>query len=109
MKLIDLLNLVYKEKAPEKILYKYCEYEFDAYIEDYENKDGLLLFKYLFNNEDHVLDFEVEIIAEDKEIEELDLGKVSPTGEYLISARDEKIQDKINELVREVNKIKKNK
>lgn len=109
MKVIDLLNLVYEEKAPKKILYRYCEYEFDAYIEDYENKDGLLLFKYLFNNEDHVLDFEVEVIEEEKEIEDLDLGVVSPSGEYFLTSKNEKIQNKINELVREVNKLKNNK
>ncbi len=65
MRIIDLLDLVYEEKAPKKILYKYCEYEFDSYSEDYKNKDGLYLFAYLFGNEEQVLCLEVEII-EDK-------------------------------------------
>ena len=65
MKIINLLNLVYEKKAPKKILYKYCEYEFSSFFEDYVNKDGLRLFSYLFNNEEQVLYLEIEII-EDK-------------------------------------------
>lgn len=64
MKVIELLNLVYEKKAPKKILYKYCEYEFDSYKEDYINKDGLSLFAYLFNNEEQILYLEVEIIED---------------------------------------------
>jgi len=48
IKIIDLLNLVYERKAPKRILYKYCEYEFDIENNDYKNKDGLNLFEYLF-------------------------------------------------------------
>ena len=44
---------------------------------------------------------------DEKEIEELDLGEARPNGEYIISINDKKMQDKINELVREVNKLKK--
>lgn len=65
IKIINLLNLVYKKEAPKRVLYKYCEYEFNSYEEDYINKDGLYLFAYLFDNENQVLYIEVEVI-EDK-------------------------------------------
>lgn len=108
IKIIDLLNLVYEKKAPKKILYKYCEYEFDEESDDYENKDGLMLFEYLFENESKALSLEVEIIEErPKEIELLELGKVTPNEEYIISENDEKIQDKINEIIKEINLLKK--
>lgn len=64
IKIIDLLKLVYKKKAPKKILYKYCEYEFCSAINDYKNKDSLELFSYLFANEELSLFLEVEIIEE---------------------------------------------
>ena len=64
VKIIDLLNLVYNKKAPKKILYKYCEYEFNLVSNDYENKDGLELFSYLFQNEEQTLFLEVEILEE---------------------------------------------
>jgi len=64
VKIIDLLNLVYNKKAPKKIMYKYCEYEFNLVSNDYENKDGLELFSYLFQNEEQTLFLEVEIIEE---------------------------------------------
>lgn len=109
MKVIDLLNLVYEKKAPKKILYKYCEYEFSHGINDYKNRDNLELFSYLFTSEEQALYLEVEIIEEDKEIEEID-----ETQAYLSSNFNESVledinimQRKINELIREVNKIKK--
>lgn len=74
IKIIDLLNLVYEKKAPKKILYKYCEYEFNPYEEDYINKEGLYLFIYLFDNEDQVLYIEVGVIEDKpKKIEKLSL------------------------------------
>lgn len=65
MKLIDLLRLVYEKKAPKRILYKYCEYEFDEKLNDYRNSDNLKLFMYLFENEIEALNKEIKII-EDK-------------------------------------------
>ena len=65
IKIINLLNLVYKKEAPKRVLYKYCEYEFDKEANDYINKDGLYLFAYLFTNEEQALFLEIEIL-EDK-------------------------------------------
>mgnify|MGYP001633278312 CR=1 FL=1 len=72
---------------------------FDGY--DFIWETGTFTSGMLFNP---LCDF--EIIEEEKEIEELDLGEARPNGECIISINDKKIQDKINELVREVNKLK---
>lgn len=64
IKVIDLLKLVYEKNAPKKILYKYCEYEFNEMSNDYENKDGLELFSYLFQNEEQALWKDIEIIED---------------------------------------------
>ena len=72
---------------------------FDGY--DFVWESGIFTSGMLFNP---LCDF--EIIEEEKEIEELDLGETRLNGECIISINDKKIQDKINELVREVNKLK---
>lgn len=64
MKVLELLTLVYEKKAPKRILYKYCEYEFNSVTNEYENADGKQLFSYLFKNEVQPLSLEVEIIGE---------------------------------------------
>lgn len=120
MKVIDLLNLVYEKKAPRKILYKYCEYEFNPISNDYENKDGLELFSYLFQNEEEALFKEIEIIEEDKEIEELEIDKDEHNQKFIkypsnsergysknFDSCDIYLAYKINELIKEVNKLKK--
>ena len=56
---------MYKKEAPKKILYKYCEYEFNSEINDYQNSDSLELFTYLFTNEEHALFLEVEILEDE--------------------------------------------
>ena len=83
IKIIDLLNLVYENKAPKKILYKYCEYEFDKEANDYINKDGLYLFAYLFDNERQALSFEVEIIEKPKKIEKIKTNGNEFYSEYI--------------------------
>lgn len=117
MKVIDLLNLVYEKKAPKRILYKYCEYEFDYDINDYKNKDGLELFGYLFMNEVQALYLEVEIIEEEKEIEEILIQanrKVTYRKDKFIEGMldhfynmDLEVRNKLNEVIRKLNKIEK--
>lgn len=102
MKLIDLLNLVYEKKAPKKVLYKYCEYEFNSNINDYRNSDNLELFSYLFKNEEQALYLEVEIIEEDKEIKELSMIYSGNFENEIMKNRY-----KLNEVIRKVNKIEK--
>lgn len=103
MKVIDLLNLVYENKAPKKILYKDCEYEFSSGINDYRNKDSLELFSYLFGNEVQALFLEVEIIEEKPKkiagIERLANYK----GNTVIGANMWTFYYKLNELTKAVN------
>lgn len=107
IKIIDLFNMAVNfEEIPEKIKYQNDDYSWNRFEKDYQKKSGELLFgnmKVIYHLND-----EVEILEEEeKEIEELDLGEARPNGEYIISINDKKIQDKINELVREVNNLKK--
>lgn len=120
--LYELLGLIKDRKAPKKVLiddtvyyllqdkeiYIYSRNDHD--IRDWERFiDHSINITMCLNDEVLILENnnEAEIIEEEKEIEELDLGEARPNGEYIISINDKKIQDKINELVREVNKIKK--
>ena len=111
----ERLGLIKDDKAPKKIRCFGRDYEYSTNDEgiDYIEIDKETGVKYCLSDVigDNYLGFifstTVEIIEEEKEIEELDLGEARPNGEYIISINDKKIQDKINELVREVNKIKK--
>lgn len=115
MKVIDLLNkIANNEEVPKKIEWDNCIFAYSEYDKDYlEFPFSEDEYKGLFNERDailsHYLNDEVEIIEEDKEIEKIELGVISPNGEYIISINDEKIQDKINELVKAVNELKKGK
>lgn len=111
----ELLGLIKDDKAPKKIRCDNLDYELstnDGAI-DYIGIDKEMGGKYFLstvigsNYLNDIFSTTVEIIEEEKEIEELDFGEARPNGEYIISINDKKIQDKINELVREVNKIKK--
>lgn len=111
MKIIDLLNLVYEKKAPKKILYKYCEYEFDEFFSDYKNKDGLWLFQYLFKNEDCALWKEVEIIEDKpKKIKKLNFNKdwkhgLCLTYQYRLVDTLNEVIDTLNTLVEKSDKL----
>lgn len=111
IKIIDLLNLVYENKAPKKILYKYCEYEFDKEANDYINKDGLYLFAYLFDNERQALSFEVEIIEKPKKIEKIKTNGNEFYSEYIeawikkseFDAYGEYLSNKLNAVIDKLN------
>ena len=112
--LYELLGLIKDNKAPKKIRCFGHDYEFSISDEgiDYIEIDKEAGERYLTdvigeNYLSSIFSTTVEIIEEEKEIEELDLGEARSNGEYIISIYDKKIQDKINELVRELNKIKK--
>lgn len=111
--LYELLGLIKDNKAPKKIRCFGHDYEFSISDEgiDYIEIDKEAGERYLTdvigeNYLSSIFSTTVEIIEEEKEIEELDLGEARPNGEYIISINDKKIQDKINELVREINKLK---
>ena len=102
--LYELLGMIKDNKAPKKI-YTYGYYwEFDIEVHDYVNdKDTTLIDEYLDNAIVNSLDDEIEIIEEEKEIEEIPIPEID-------DAKNERIlraEFKINELVRELNKIKK--
>ena len=114
MKVIDLLNMIAKgEEIPKKIKYKGIIYEYKHLI----TGEGYVFEKYncpewflnLLDLEDiSVLNNEVEIVGEEKEIEELDYTYVNSYGNISRHKKSEEaIIDKINELVSEVNKLKK--
>ena len=105
MKVIDLLNKIANdEEVPKKIKYLNREYEYNEFQEDYFNNEvmnGVLDEIRLFRQ----LNEEVEIIEEDKDIEELDISNLLQTKKW---KRDKNAWNKINELIKEVNKLKNN-
>lgn len=98
MKVIDLLNKIAKgEEVPKKIKYDGKIFEYTA--KDYHAYAGEWLFKdYCV---EIILNHEVEI-EEDKDIEKLKVNMFSP------KCFIEQIEEKINELVNEVNRLKRN-
>ena len=107
MKIIDLLNKINNnEEVPEKIKFNGIVFEYDKRQQEYnyKNDDGYyetLLYRVMTTHFIRsLLRAEVEVIEENKEIEELDNME-------LINARPEVNAIKINELVRAVNKINK--
>lgn len=113
MKVIDLLNKIAKgEKTPKKIKYDNKIFEYTA--RDYHVYAGEWLFKdYCI---EAILNHEIEIIEEDKDIEEIpyhynfghiDCGDLKREVVEELSENFNYFKDKINELVRELNKIKK--
>lgn len=116
MKVIDLLNKIAKgEEVPKKINeiindIKYG-YKFNEEIQWYETLDETSEMNIFMKDR---LNHKVEIIEEEKEIEELNLETKDKwfvrleNGDTLeISSFINLFNNKINELVRELNKIKK--
>lgn len=113
IKVIDLLNMISKgEELPEKIKHWKTEYQKlddDTFVQ-YRNKDGYCLDLV------QILNDEVEIIEEDKPIEELKTEyKENKRYIYGISGNKYSMRvidcifsRKINELVKEINKLKEN-
>lgn len=102
MKIIDLLNKMSKDKNYKPTV-KYCgetytyNEQIDIYKSDNENSDYGLFSGWILEN---ILNDEVEVIEENKEIEEFET-------EYTMRQMDIQFQNKINELVRQVNKLTK--
>lgn len=103
MKVIDLLNKIAKgEEVPNKIKYKGTTYEKDndGDIDFYIGGDynGTLFLEKL--DDTNELNDEIEIIEEEKEIEEIMRIDTRETRDCIIE-----FQNKINELVRGFNKL----
>jgi hypothetical protein len=102
MKVIDLLNKIANgEEVPKYIKYRnWNNNSFDKMLVCKEN-----IF-YKLDQLEIYLNDEVEIIEEDKEIEEISFKRV---GEGIPLIDYDSIEDKINELVKAVNELKKGK
>lgn len=114
IKIIDLFNkIANNEKVPKHIILNNVVFHYDDNVQDYEN-DFEYLFRDSFSNFGRSEDFlnieveEVEIIEEEKEIEKI--GKIYDgfTDSYYDTCL-EKVIKKVDELVDEVNKLKKEK
>lgn len=107
MKVIDLLNKINNnEEVPEKIKFDNIIFEYSKNQKEYNHqKDNghyeTLLYRVMNTHFiDVLLTAEVEVIEENKEIEEFKT-------EYAMRQMDIQFKNKINELVRQVNKLTK--
>lgn len=80
----ELLGLVKDGKAPKKILYNDIELEYDKDTNDYYPYYDKYLFEYKFEECVDFLDYEVEIIEEDKKLEKLTIDSEWEKGVYVL-------------------------
>lgn len=126
MKLIDLINKMYKREVEIEFQFtlQYKEFTLNTY-EIRECEYGLMIWDLdndsRFDSNEYILDYLdyeiIKIIEEEKEIEELCIEKdINSNNYYLIDKDIVKCQmarhstiiaNKLNELIREVNKMKK--
>lgn len=108
----ELLGLVKDRKAPKKIKYDNLELEYNEKCKDYYEYYGESLFAYKFTTCNDVLNDEVEIIEEPKKIEKIPLPsfdefkRMSAEERYVITAKE---YDLLDELIDEINNLKKEK
>ena len=117
----ELLGLVKDNKAPKKVLVNDSYYEYNRWGNDYTDvqmANNYWLFKdYTFGGNGNRLNDEVEIIEEEKDIEELGLKQIeNGTGNYYLlneygtkcclTKHSKIIADKVNELIKAINKLK---
>lgn len=106
----ELLGLVKDGKAPDKIRYDGTIYEYSE-NDDFYYWEGLSLYREFATN-GNCLDNEVEIIEEDKKIEKIPLPsfeqfkRMSAEERYVITAKE---YDLLDELIDEINNLKKEK
>ena len=121
MKVIDLLNKMYKRDIEIGTRFTICYKEFT--LNTYEIREceyGLMIWDLdndsRFDSNEYILDYLdyfVEIIEADKEIEELECeiecyrDGLNPIPIERRHYNQEKMGNKINELIKEVNKLKK--
>ena len=110
IKIIELLNrIANREEVPRKIIFLNEELEYDELCQDYigfSKSGGGTLFTYLFTNEStrNFINDRVEILEDNtEEIEELKPVEDGLAYRYEWS----EIPNKINELVKAVNEIRK--
>lgn len=108
IKVIDLLNMQYKnEKMPKNIRIKY-PFVFDYYTYNEEMKWYETADKTTILDVFHKLDYEVEIIEEEPEIDIQELKELEYVEDYEADKTDIRLnRDKINELIRAIKQIDK--
>lgn len=111
--LYELLGLIKEGKEPKEIKFGNIKLKYDEANEDYINYYGNGLFEYKFGNCKNFLNDEAEIIEEPKKIEKIDEilridDLIPPYGENEYKAWKNIIiqQNKINELIDEINNLK---
>lgn len=113
--LYELLGLIKDNKAPKKIRRNGNDYEFsiidgdiDYIAIDKETGVKCYLSDVIGDNYlGFIFSTTVEVLEEEKEIEEIDMCTSGIMGFDGVENITSALKDKINELVREVNKIKK--
>lgn len=104
----ELLELINEGKAPNKIHHQYYDYRWSDIDNDYQKNSGEMLLGNM--KIQYHLNDEIEIIEEEKDIEELDIDNYRLKGEefyYKMRVIDKTLADKINELIKAVNELKK--
>lgn len=102
----ELLGLIKDDKAPKKIKYEYLVYELTFERNDYYCEQEMRWFTSEINSLG-VLNNKVEILEEDKDIELLNLDTDKLKGKEAVRAIDYLLEGRINELIKEVNKLRK--
>lgn len=112
MKIIDLLNRIANNEAlPEKIKYEDEEWELGASEDgeiDYLKDDYVELFnQYLERSLIESLNEKIEVLNVDEKenIKELDIKGLNGLDGFTLTATEEVYIDKINEIIRTVNKM----
>ena len=111
IEIMELLHKIYNlDDMPGKIIFDNCVWRYCSEFQDYQSERGYLFGDYMSHINETVkfLNAEVEIIEEEKEIEKI--GKIYDgfTDSYYDTCLETAIK-KVDELVDEINKLKKEK
>ena len=104
IEIMVLLHKIYNlDDMPGKIIFDNCVWRYCSEFQDYQSERGYLFGDYMSHINETVkfLNAEVEIIEEDKTIEKLMQLDTRETRDCII-----KIQNKINEVIDALNKLK---
>ena len=104
IEIMDLLHKIYNlDDMPGKIIFDNCVWRYCSEFQDYQSERGYLFGDYMSHINETVkfLNAEVEIIEEDKTIQKLMQLDTRETRDCII-----KIQNKINEVIDALNKLK---
>ena len=121
MRIIDLLNKIAKgEEVPKKIRIDHWCYKFEwvEHLKNYYDEDNDIDIMSALSMSEEELNYKVEIIEENQNIKEIEITRGDNcqrfieyddnTGhhKYTIRVLDEYFANKINLLIKEVNKLK---